>query len=110
MTEEEVDQYITHCEAETRLKWKRDYTEALKRGELPAQNLETPQRLASQEEPSSRPHRTNVVKIQLLPLKYKGASYSELLNFIYELENRFLVYTDDYTTNAEKVVYTASSL
>lgn len=45
-----------------------------------------------------------------MPLKYKGTSYLELLNFIYRLENRFLVYTDNYSTNAEKVVYAASSL
>jgi hypothetical protein len=35
MTEEEVDQYIARCEAETRLKRMRNYAKALKRGEPP---------------------------------------------------------------------------
>jgi hypothetical protein len=31
-----------------------------------------------------------------------------LSNFVYELENRFLVYAEDFSTNAGKVVYAAS--
>jgi hypothetical protein len=65
LTEEELDQRIARNRAEHRLQRKRDYVEALKRGEQPEENREPLQRSSSHEEESasSRPRCANAAKV-----------------------------------------------
>lgn len=112
MSRDELDEYISIDRENLRLKRKREYVEARQRGEIPAIDPfefddpvgPTPER------PEQRPRREGGIRIQLPPLRFRGGNYAETQNFIFDLENRFRMYADDFPTDSQRVVYTASSL
>lgn len=108
----ELDEYITTDRENLRLKRRREYVEARQRGEIPAINplefddpVDTPP-----ERPEPRPRHEGGARIQLPPLKFRGGNYAETQNFVFDLENRFRMFADDFKTDSQRIVYVASSL
>jgi hypothetical protein len=115
MTDAELNEHIIRAQADLSRKRKRGYLAAIARGQHPVEDpFEFDEPVAAPvlhpEPPQQRPRREGGVKIQLPQLKFKGGSYSELQNFVFELESRFLMYTEDFYNESTKVVYAASSL
>ena len=50
------------------------------------------------------------MKIQLLLLKLKERTYTDIQNFLFDIESRFVIFTDDFPDDPECIVYTSNSL
>ena len=102
MSRDKLDEYISIDRENLRLKRKREYVEARQRGEIPAIDPfefddpvgPTPER------PEQRPRREGGIRIQLPPLRFRGGNYAEIQNFIFDLENWFCIYTNDFPTDS----------
>jgi hypothetical protein len=113
LAESELNQRIQLAQGEFRLKRKREYLAALSRGVQPSSNpFEFDDHATSPdpETPTRRRRHEDGAKLQLPLLKYSGGSYSDLQNFIFELENRFMRYPDNFHDDNDKVAYAVSSL
>jgi hypothetical protein len=115
MPEAELNRCIARAQEELRLQRKRSYLAAIERGEQPTINpfgLDEPTTNTEPEleSPPRRRRGEGGARIQLTLLKYNGGSYAELQNFLFELENRFARYDEDFRTDNEKVAYAVSSL
>ena len=51
-----------------------------------------------------------LVKIQLLPLKLKEGTYTNIQNFLFDIESRFIIFIDDFPDNPEYIIYTSNLL
>lgn len=112
MSEEELNAQITHARTEARLKRKRDYIAAIQRGEttdIDPYEFDEPENRRTPAAPERRVRREGP-KIQLPPLKYKGSSYAEMQNFTFDLENRFLMFSDDFKNDTDRVIYATNSM
>ena len=111
LSEEELDRRIAARQQEVRLERKRTYLQALERGENPIYDpaWDAPQRTSRQAEVTRQPSSDNWMKLQITPLKYKGANWSELHTFISELHARFAT-LPELGTNLQRITYAGSAL
>lgn len=120
LTEAGLDERIALAQQARRLQRKRDYLAAIENGEQPDINpyeFDEPTSRATpvihDEPPAQRPrHSYSSSALKGLPtLRYKGTDdYTELQNFLFELEGRFATYRDDFREDLDKVTYATGAL
>ena len=92
------------------MKRKCEYITAIDRGEEPTINpYEYDEPVVVPEYPEY--HRCEgLVKIQLLSLKLKEGTYTDIQNFLFDIESRFIIFADDFPDDLECIVYTSNLL
>jgi hypothetical protein len=115
MPEADLNRRITRVQEELRLQRKRSYLTAIEQGEQPTINpfeFDEPTAITDSdlETPQHQYCIDSSARIQLALLKYSRGSYTDLQNFLFELENRFARYSNDFSTENDKVAYAISSL
>jgi hypothetical protein len=115
MDEEQLNQSIATARVQHRLRRKRQYLDAILKGENP--NIDPlefdepePQRARCNDSPSHRGRREGLSLMKLQPLKYRGGTYASLQNFLFELEARFLRYREGLDSDSDRIIYAGSSL
>ena len=113
LTADELDAYIIQAREKRRLKAKRNYIEALRRGEDPlfdSSILEQPVEQQREEREPKRPRREAWGRIQLPTPRFKGKSWSELMTFFNDLRSHFATQPDNFISDNDRVMYASTCL